>query len=528
MGKSKNKSSFFSLFKKIFGRSLGAIILLFFFYFLLLLWPIREIFTPSTLFHNNLIILTNENEARPCGGFATAYGTFKVFPPHLELYDIYHLGDHSFGPADFPLQKVANELYFWDLGTSPDPEKCAASFLEKYNLIASEKAKQVFLADFKTLEKIIDLFAPFSFSGETLGKGEFFAKMSRHVADTDRHDEESLKNRKSLMKELFPLLAKKSITHPLKTLHASQILGQALQNQSLFLGNVSPSSAPDKNSFGVLEWNLGGGKSSRYLEKEILLHLKEKSPDRWTLEMTFRADHRSLSDEPLSQDWKGGFEILFPDFLEKKSHFIETTVPMNGSFEKKWIFEHSGKMPPFNVFVPRSQKVLLHFSIRLFPQKSFQNASFDTWENFGNFYAPLNKKTLFSWEEKRDTLPPFIVFHKVIDAEVIASSLLPDSQKEKLLEGNFWAEIHFNEEVRLGEDFGIFIEDKDQEIQEISQAPEIKDYVLKEDQKTLLISFVQKVPQKGERFFIWFEGVFDAFENPIQEKKRTIIDRRDF
>ena len=93
-----------------------------------IIWPIHQLFSAKFLFNTHLIILTNEAELRPCGGFVTVYGKVRIIPPKIELKNVYALKNADFGEAPDPINQVSNRLRFWDLGTSPDLTKCVETF----------------------------------------------------------------------------------------------------------------------------------------------------------------------------------------------------------------------------------------------------------------------------------------------------------------------------------------------------------------------------------------------------------------
>ena len=78
-------------------------------------WPLKNLIFSSSLWKKHLIILTNEAEARPCGGFVTAFGEVSLFPSQIWLKNSYAMQPFSFGENKPPLNSVALEKKFWDL-----------------------------------------------------------------------------------------------------------------------------------------------------------------------------------------------------------------------------------------------------------------------------------------------------------------------------------------------------------------------------------------------------------------------------
>ena len=491
------------------------------------LWPLRPFLSLDFLSSKHLLIFTNEAEARPCGGFVTAVGTVQILPPHLSVKNSYALAT-SLGPAEPPLTQVADQKYFWDLGVNPDLEVCSQHFREAYQTLLPEtKFDKVILIDFATIESTLRLFDSIKLNGDKVPTKDVFASLSRLVADVDRHDEQTLQNRKKPLVVLAQSLFWKLITHPLKMPKATTLLGKSLQNGQVFISGQSPDFAPSKNNLSVVEWNLGGAKTSRSLKKTLKIVAREVAPDQWGWLLKFSAEHLGGFDEPLSQDWKGLFEFRLPDFLGGETIVEEMTLPPGEIWTKMLSFEAvpfpviDGGNKAFSVFVPRGQQLYADVSVSLFSQKSFAEASFDSHENIGEFFGMLKGGAkVFSWKARPDKISPFITLHEVVSADHVASQteLDPDIP--------FWAEIHFNEPVLIPEGVKMSLVDRDFENKEVSEHPELRSVRLLEDGRTLILGFWQSERQKNERYYLEIEGVRDLWGNVIVPQKRTLVDRR--
>ncbi len=497
-------------------------------FLILTLWPVKFIFTPSFLFGRTLVLFTNEAEARPCGGFLSAFGTVKMFLPEFEMKNSYAiLGD--FGEAKIPLRKVSNTKNFWDLGDTPNVKKCAENFRQAFEKTTNKKVKNIVLIDFSTIEDFFRLFGGTKLYGEKWTAENLFAKMSRRVANVDRHDEKTLETRKTPLASIGKRMIQKAILRPDLWLRATRLLRQNIEEGKVFVSGISPDLSPNKNDFSVIEWNLGGAKSSRFLRKSLQISIRETENKKWRINLSFRAENVGGIDEPLSQDWFGVFELRTPAFLNMKTILLDTKIKSGASIEKSFSFNYEGELSEkdFGVFVPRGSKILTDVSISLFPQKTFQTTNFTHHENVGEFFGEMSgKRKSFQFTEIEDKTPPFVTLHKPINMENIPENLKGEWGKFFAVSSRrFWpVELHFSEIVKL-DNFRAQCIDRNFENAEITDDPEFEMVEMLDDGRSILIGFWQKTPQPNERFWIEVSGVTDKFGNEILPARRTVIDR---
>lgn len=487
-------------------------LLLVFVWLLSVLWPIKGLLLPQNWWGQSLIVVINENEARPCGGFATAYGVLELPLFGLETQNSFTL-DEDLGSAEkSPLYQVSDRIRFWDLGTTYRLDDCAQSFQMAYQNNTQEKVSRTILVPLSVLEQWAKIF----------GDNDLFANVSRLAANVDRHDEQSLAERKDPAKDLFRSLVIKTLTQPYRWNQTTQLLGRSLQENQLYWTGVSRwKIPPDSQLLSIAEWNLGGGKSSRYLRKNWSVDLRQISPETWIAEVELRVKNLGGQDEPLSQTWKGGFEFN----LFGQKHWFPTEIPVGQS----WTYQENFflAVPPDKVhlYTPPLQNWDTHFGVSVFPQQTLQSSNLDVREHVGTFQGKLNAggKEL-SWSIVPDTTPPFLTLHTVVVpdvSEAVASQyLLEDPDKTY-----FYGEIHFNELVSLTSDFGAVVTDRDFSNPEVSQDPILRSHVLLADQKTLILQFEIGESQPDERFYLTLRGVEDLFGNQIEAVQRTLITR---
>jgi hypothetical protein len=492
------------------------------------LWPVKFILAPQFLFGRTLVLFTNEAEARPCGGFLSAFGSVKFFPPEFEMKNSYAILD-SFGEARIPLRKISNKKNFWDLGDTPDLEKCSDNFQKAFEESINKKVKNVILIDFSTIEGFFNLFGGTELYGEKWTSENLFAKMSRRVADIDRHDEEILEKRKTPLAEIGKKMIRKAVFRPDLWPRATRLFRENLIANKIFISDVSLDFLPKENDFSVIEWNLGGAKSSRFLRKSLKISLREVENEEWRINLGLRVENVGGIDEPLSQDWLGVFELRLPAFLKMKTILLDTKISPGAVIEKSFSFNYSGKLAgkDFGVFVPRGSKVLTDVSISLFPQKTFQTTNFTYHENVGEFFGEMDGvRKSFEFTEVEDKIAPFITLHEPIKMENIPENLKAKWGKFFAISSRrFWpVEIHFSEKINL-DNFRVKCTDRNFENAEITDNPEFEMVELLPDGRSILIGFWQKIPQQDERFWIEISGLTDEFGNEILPARRTVIDR---
>ena len=514
----KSQSRWFPL------KVIGVLLLL---YVGVVAWTLRDFIGTGFLAGRTLVLFTNEAEARPCGGFVSAYGTVRVFPPSIDFHNSYDLGGQNFGLATPPLDKVSATKNFWDLGTSPDLSLCAEEFRTAFEKTTTTPISHVLLFDTKTAEQIFALFGTVKFGDQILNGQNFFAEMSRLVADVDRHSESALSERKLPLSHLAKKMIVRSIFNPSLLPRAAAIVAKNANEGLLFSPEVSPYIAPEDGDFSLIEWNLGGAKSSRFLKKTIRITARETYPNKWGFFVEVLAQHLGGMDEPLSQAWKGVFEVRMPKFLNADPIFIEAELDPGRAFYKAFPFEYEGDLKEFSIFRPRGMPLFGDVSVSLFPQKTFLKSSFPTHENVGTFFGEIKSfRQTFGWEEAPDTSAPFVTLHEIISPATLSASPEGKEVAKKITLEKIIAEIHFNEPVILEHDFKVSLKDLNIENKALSEDPGLSMAKLFQDRKTLILTFFEIESQPNERYSLEISGVKDWYGNLIKVAPRTLIDRQ--
>ena len=477
-------------------------------------WPVRWAFTPSFLTQTHLVLLTNEAEARPCGGFVTAFGEVRLLSPKVKLQNVYALADKSFGIAQPPLDMVAKEVKFWDLGTSPDLKICADAFHEGANMADIPHSRVIFV-NVEIAENLI-------------GDPNFFADMTRSIANTDRHDEQSLAERKSPLSDLGKKLVWRIALRPWTWPRITRDIGNAVESGELYVSGISPELKPGSSDIAAIEWNLGGGKSSRFLKRNLDISAREIAPGSWKVMVKARLEHLGQADEPLSQLWKGGIEMRWPDAWDAPNEFLNIALSPGEDWWHEWTFTSSGPLEHIGVFAPRGQTWDVDWRLSLFGQQTFETSNFDTHENVGTWQNDIRTgRKDFQWTAAEDMTAPFVTLHEWLQMDQV-----PKKARERWNE-NFMkssarfsvAELHFSEPIVVTRGLKVVFRDKDFENTEISENPVFDELLLWSGEQTALIGFWQDEIQPNERFSVRLEGLTDGNGNEISDKEYTIIDR---
>jgi hypothetical protein len=517
----KKSNNWWSRGGKIFG-------IIFVLYVLFVFWPLKGLLGHGFFTGSTLILFTNEAEQRPCGGFLTTYAVIDFFPPDIRFHNSYDLAGYDFGEAENPLKKISQKKNFWDLGTTSNLTKCTNTFQKSYQEATGEMIDRVVLFDMGTVEEIFRLFKTIKLGKQTISENNFFAELSRLVSHIDRHDEIALKQRKSPLSQIGKKMIFRSIVNPTIAPRAARIISNRIRTGDVFIPQISPDIQPEKTDFALTEWNLGGAKSSRFLDTALFLFFRETNPDVWNITLRVDVVHSGGIDEPISQNWKGGFELIVPKFLGVEPIFWETEILPGETFSRKFFFSHQGSIEKFSVFRPRGQNISLHTIISLFPQQTFDHATFEHHENVGRFWGMIDapRKT-FHWTSESDRISPFVTLHEIVSPDILPE-MIRDKWNTFLQDSDSIfsvAEIHFNEKIRLNDSFSVKIKDRNLTHTEVSEDMILEDFILLKDNRTLLLILRKDTFQLGERFALELTGISDFFGNEIQPQSRTLITR---
>ena len=519
----------------------------------LILGPNLKWFNPARWWGESLIVLMNENEARPCGGFVTAYGVLGLPFGGVELNNSFAFPEVDLGAAKAPLDRVANNQNFWDLGTSINLNQCGQEFLSAYERATGNYPDRVFLIHSDVVENYLKALGSIKAGEAVLNGDNFFAYTSRLVADIDRHDEGALAERKNPLHLFGKRLITSTILRPWRWHAISQSLHQAEQNGSLHLHTAGKEKIElwQKNperAVTLSEWNLGGGKSSRYLDKQWTALLTQTNEDTWQLENQLTVTHLGGQDQPLSQTWQGGFEITA---FGRERRFVPATINPGETFNHTEVFTISNRdlftawksigtdLATLNLYAPPYQNWNMRLGVSAMAQQQINaitknltvQESTARWSGQNDLSGEA-----FSFTLVPDSLAPFLTWHKPLSNPSAAVS-----EALALAPGDIVVELHFNEPIQilnarpatlengwrryLASDLNITLQDRNYAVPDVIENLTVQTGLLLSDRTTLLLKIQPETYQINERYFLEIEGVADRWSNRQKIENRTVITR---
>jgi hypothetical protein len=315
-----------------------------------------------------LVLLQNNYELRPGGGFITAYAEVKASfgSVSYQVHDVYDLPDPlARVTAPYPFEFLIGQhdpfyagFTFRDANFSPDFQESAEEVLSFYNRANPDAdIDAVLTVDFHVFEGLLDLYDGVEVNGVNYTSENFFYLTQVVSKDIDTHDVGALVSRKNVLtplaQETFRQVKGRASRYgdliqlmkdelDSKHLQVYMVKSDRLQNKlrrfgwtgelnpSVPLGGTSPLAGENTKSDFVHAnlANIGGRKGDRYLQKEydyVLtmpqnhslssgsgqadLHQTDLHPRaKFTARFTHQGDYNIQSDI-----YQGYFRLYVPD-----------------------------------------------------------------------------------------------------------------------------------------------------------------------------------------------------------------------
>lgn len=529
-----------------------------------LLAPFQEFFwkLPSMLGflgeRNYLILIQNNSERRPTGGFITAYGELSFFLgiPSFHVKDSYDINapQPQIEPP-YPLNQLLKDDVFYkgfvfrDSNWSPDFPTSVQTIKDLYFKGQSDiqDVSGVIAIDITSIEKLVDLIGGVTIDGQVFNSRNLFHELQMASKNINLHSEEDLKNRKNVMKDIAPQLLKKTILHPLSYPALIQTFKVLLDTKHVLL-NFTKDTWQDivvKNGWsGSLESktpdfihvnvaNIGGRKADRYIEP------------RYRYMVTF--DQNGQGHAQLDLDWTHmGTQGLYSDFYQA---YIRTYIPAtasnvkySGDAKSPWqtgnefnaqflgtlvhIWPGETQSLHFTYDIP-AEAMALDYRLSLMPQAG----SFgENWEvilrnqNVDHFWSSddfksrenvavyhnlfLQKNTILHASLLEDKTPPIIISQKFLDKDTIQLDMSEPLDASSLEVKNF-SLIDTNE------------------VQPSIQETPVIGAVFQDEKYHMFIKLSGLSWQIGERFLLTMTNVKDLSGNFTvpQKKEITVVQR---
>ena len=319
-----------------------------------------------------LVLLLNNTELRPGGGFIGSYAVVRVENgvPHIEKVEGTEILDYSGYPENFssvPPTAITTYLkvprwYFRDANWSPDFASSAVKALELYRLqrgVAADRITGVIGITATTVRDLLALLGPVTVQGETFTAENVVEKLEYEVEIAFAEKGIERAKRKEILADLVRAVAQKMVTDVLTRWQEYFALAQRfLTEKQVVLYRVDPSEqaiVAQKGWGGAimpyaggdyLMWvdaNLGALKTDAVMKRELTYSIAP-SGTAYRAVATMRYTHTG------GRDWKTsqyltyirvytppGTRLVAMRGIEKNAAGIITTTPDRGTdFGRAW------------------------------------------------------------------------------------------------------------------------------------------------------------------------------------------------
>lgn len=408
---------------------------------------------------NYLVVLQNQYEARPTGGFISAYGVLKFrffIPTGLEIQDSFKIGGHEYvEPPKAMGELLADPWYegytFRDANWNPDFSQSAQELISFYHKVNPDTDfAGVIGVNYKVVENLVQDFEPLKIKDKKITKNNLFHFLEYETKNVDKHDEEALGERKNVLKDLASALITKSIFH---VPTVAKTMNQALAEKEIqlwFANEKTESKIQEKNwdgsfvgnlyadNLGVVLANLGGKKADRYLNKEVeyVVNFRENQAPLADLKITLthHGDYSLVSDR-----YKGYLRIYLPqeaDYqktaeqnvaTENNFQVIGQNILIEPGTSQTLTFQYN--LPPkvmnknqyfLNLHKQSGSEILYKVALKVPGDMSFETSDFDVRENRAFYNQVLAHDEKFIIQLLPDTTPPLVYEQKFDELNQLA------------------------------------------------------------------------------------------------------------
>jgi hypothetical protein len=505
-----------------------------------------------------LIVFQNNNELRPAGGFVSSFGVAKFhygFFAGIDIEDVYGtVDDHGYQEPPYPMkQLLADRWYqgytFRDANYNPDYPKSAEELIRMYHLTRpDEKIDGVIAVNYSFLEDLLAAVGPMDVDGKIFTKETLFSMLEHEVNNVDRHNVEDLQNRKSILKDFAQRLIKKMALSPFRIRKISDTVMHSLATKEIqfyFAGESLQKLARENGWAGqwpqamrgdflaVVEANLGGMKSDRYIQRTVKYHVKvdddpETSGKDLVGEVTIDIDHFGVEDVPMNGEYTGFFRTFVPrgaklleaDSENPKSLWVkdEDAYTIFGNVVRlspgeQTTLTYRYRLPStvlqkdeYSLYIPKQSGTFRDYYNVIFeaPQGyAVTSRQFTPRENVGLYQTELESDADLSLTFVQDKLPPNVIYQSIEALNRIT--------------------IVFNENVsnEAAEDpLNYTLTDLDK------NHPEATDHLqlerIEHQGKAVILHTKNMTKQFEEHYSVTMKNLSDVYGNPVTPNPKTI------
>jgi len=401
-----------------------------------------------------LVLLQNNYELRPDGGFITGYGNidfFMGFPTNISFKNSYDIDTKSYVIPPYPMEEMLkNEWYqgytFRDANWNPNFPDSAQELIKFYQeKYPDKKVDGIFVVNFSLIENLVDKLGGIELNGKKLTKKNLFSELEFEVNNIDRHNVEALANRKNVLSDLASQIIKKMKWHPFT---AKNALVEGLNDKDLYVwlkndrlenklkdkGWANALVLPERSDFLAANLaNLGSKKADRYLQTEVdyYANISKEIPE-ITAEVTLRYPGFT---NVYSDNYKGYLRIYIPKNADTVNIPVDSEIKTDGDFKMigaKIILPAGNKMSlTYTYTLPRTLLLPDEFKLRLIKQsgsealykttvetadgKLMEGDDFEVRENRAMFMGKLERDSDLSLKILPDTTPPYPIEQEFTD-----------------------------------------------------------------------------------------------------------------
>ncbi len=521
---------------------------------------------------NYLIVFQNNNELRPTGGFISSYALLQFtsgFPTKIKIEDVYGpIDDHEKLAAPYPMEKLlANEWYkgytFRDGNYNPNFPDSARELARLYHITTpDQRIDGVIAMNFHVLENLLDTLGPLEVEGKQLNKDNLFEEITNSVNDVDRHNLQSLAQRKSILKPLSDAIIKKILINPFKLRKISDVITLSLTTkdlqlyfdntnlenlarrshwagewpaQALTLHDPTTQAKITGDFLAVNEANLGGMKSDRYITRHVTYHVrfseaalqKTEAPQ---AEVKLDLNHFGIENIPLSGPYTGYFRFYHDPAEASSSYALEAPSTFLKPDDAPRPLDEIVRLNPgqsqsitktytlpknlitddqYSLYIPKQAGTngdIYTVIIELPRGYRIESDSFDGRENFAFWEGPLNQDIQLSLKVLPDTSPPILTLQENTELNKIS--------------------LHFNEDLNqtfAADPFSYAITDLNITHPELTDALSIQKVVT--TSKDVDIFLNGQTAQPEERYGVRLKNLRDTHGNILTDRSITVVER---
>lgn len=495
---------------------------------------------------NYLVLFQNNYELRPTGGFISSFANLQFqsgFPTKIEIEDVYGtVDDHEYLKGPYPMEELlADQWYkgytFRDGNFNPDFPSSSEELIRLYQINNPDaKIDGVFSVNFNLLSDLLDAVGPVEVEGKILNSQNLFEEITNSVNDVDRHNVESLANRKSILKPLANQLIKKILFNPFKLRKVSDTITLALAQKDLQLyfrdtnlqefiiknrwGGAWPATLTTDGSqslqdfLAVTEANLGGMKSDRYLQRNITYKVKIseaalEGDENAQAELTVEVTHFGIENIPFSGPYTGYFRFFKHPFEEQPEDEIIKLNPGQSKTISK-TFELSPEVIQenlYSLYLTKQSGTNDYYTVIIEAPRGYRINSddFEPLENIAYFQGKITKDLQLNLEILPDQLPPRLVLQQNTELNHIS--------------------LHFNED--LNQDFAS--DPFSYQVTDLNSANPKTDQLtirrIETTSKDVHIYLNGQTNQPEEHYSVRLKNLRDTHGNILSDREITVVQR---